>query len=430
MPRRSAPETPPWTTGFWFWNGSSAQSASIPVDVLYTHVGVLEHAVRFGREEVNIFASLPQHLPDAKEYWLVYRFEGRGVPPLALAPRLSADVRKLCREAESRRLRVAGVQLDVDSPTRSLAEFAAFLRETRKGLTPGVRLSVTALLDWFRSGTDVGRVLDQVDEYVPQFYDVGERIQGAAVAARIDAARWGPIFRRYEKPVRIGVSAFGRSRFIPDAGRGGKGIGIAFFGDVSPLDLATDEAFRLTTGNTEARELVLRYRASQEARIGYSTLASGDAFEFVMPTEASVAEAVEAAKKMGRPVTGVVFFRWPAFNEVLALQPDQVLRAAGVLPRGDRVDAQVSAYNRECAAVRCTDLYLTLASHLFAEPLRFTIRSSSNLEYFVPAERMPARMSGPAEIEVGFPPYGARPRMYLGRAVTAASAGFTLAEGL
>ncbi len=105
---------------------------------------------------------------------------------------------------------VIGVQLDVDSPTGQLAAYADFLREVRKGLPKDTQLSITALLDWFRAGTAIDRVIGQVDEFVPQFYDLSMGRE-RAVAAKIDANVWGPRFSRFGKRYKIGVSSFGRA---------------------------------------------------------------------------------------------------------------------------------------------------------------------------------------------------------------------------
>nr|MDQ2899119.1 DUF3142 domain-containing protein [Acidobacteriota bacterium] len=178
-----------WTTGFWYWNGSSAAvTASVdPVDVIFCQAGTIRND--------SVYGQLPEHLPSARDYWLVFRFDSPGVPGLATVPKLTATVAELRETARRRRLNVAGIQLDVDSPTRTLPEYAAFLREVRKELPPELPVSITALLDWFRAGTAIDQVLKEVDEFVPQFYDVQDANDyrgGTAIAKRLDAARWGP----------------------------------------------------------------------------------------------------------------------------------------------------------------------------------------------------------------------------------------------
>ena len=82
----------------------------------------------------------------------------------------------------------------------------------------------------------------------------------------------------------------------------------------------------------------------------------------------------------------------------------------------------------DCVAVKCVDAYLLNAPPLAAESVRYRIRASKEMEYFLPEEKMPVKMVGPSELELSLPPYCGRGRMYLGRVVTAVSADFTVEE--
>ena len=318
---------------------------------------------------------------------------------------------------------MAGIQLDVDSPTRALPDYAAFLRELRKHLQPGVQISITALLDWFRSGTSIAEVIGAVDEFVPQFYDVQEWNPyngGYAIAAPFEASKWGPLFNRYRRRYRIGVSTFGRARLL---GRGG----VRMIQDVEPLDLAVNPAFKLQTSRTEAGELRLRYQSTAEATVGYERLEAGETVEFTLPTLEAVGAAVSQARAMGAYCAGVVFFRWPSYNEVLTLPPADVLAATGAAPPVNRM-AELRVVDGDCAAVHCVDIFLVNPHPLAAQPLSIVIVSSTELEYFLPRERMPVRMSGPRRLQVSVPPYGGRTLMQLGRAVSLRRTEFRIEE--
>ena len=158
--------------------------------------------------------TFPMLLPAAREYWLVYRFDLPGVPRHEVIPELSKTIGVDLSDARRRKLPVAGVQFDIDTPTAGLAEYGAFLKELRSALPANTRVSITALLDWFRSGTAIADVLGQVDEFVPQFYDTGDRSGEYSIAVPIDAARYGPAFEKARKPYRIGAASFGRGRRI------------------------------------------------------------------------------------------------------------------------------------------------------------------------------------------------------------------------
>ena len=160
---------------------------------------------------------LPDSLPAAHEYWLVFRYEEQGVPELSAAPLILRQIRQLQNDARQRRLNVVGIQLDIDSPTGARSRYAALLAEVRKGMPAGLQLSITALLDWFRDGTPIAEVIRATDEFVPQFYDIAPSPfygAGGAIGADFDGAEWAPKLNRFGKRFRIGISAFGRARFV------------------------------------------------------------------------------------------------------------------------------------------------------------------------------------------------------------------------
>ncbi len=384
-------------------------------DSLYVHSGLLQPGqIGIDKAEWNEYLGVPDRLPAAREYWLVTRYDNTNIAgsPVVPAPAAAAVVveqfTREAAEAAARNLGIAGLQLDVDSPTGKLSDYAALLREVRKALPSQYRLSITALLDWFRDGTAMGEVAATVDEFVPQFYDAGERSEGA-VAAPLDASRWSRRFSRFGKPFRIGISTFGRARRERD---------VYVYGDLTPLHIAPLPGIRAAFDRTRAGEVVARYEATEPVRFGWSELKTGQAIEFVLPFTDSIAAAVAEARKMGDLCGGVLFFRWPAFNESLAVYPDTALRAAGVLKDAPKEESMLSVSDGQCAAVHCRDLYLLRTAPLNAQPLRYRFESSTPLEYFVAADDVPARMTGARAVDLTLPPYTGRPRLYVGRAVS------------
>ena len=437
----SEPRASRLSTGFWFWNGSAAEVpwSGAPIDALFVHAGALRQRDSSywppRPPDANapwlVDSSFPNELPPAREYWFVFRYDRQAVPSLDAVRTLSNEVAHLQTLARKQHLNVAGVQLDIDSPTGALAQYAAFLHAFRKEQSPDLQLSITALLDWFRSGTAVGKVIAETDEFVPQFYDLrdpGDSGEGTAIAARINPARWGPVFNRFRKRFRIGISTFGRARMVPHESPAGRNLGLAaYYSDVAPIDLATNPAFAARAERNEANELVLTYRAMRKVRVGYSRFDVGDAVQFILPTPEAIRAATESARQMGGYLAGVVFFRWPASDETLAMQPEEVLLAAG-LPAGERRPARVDTIDGDCAAVACVDLYLESGEPFSPQAGKYRIDSSADLEYFLPEQNMPIRMSGPSQLELSLPPYCARGRLYLGRAVTATPSRFTVEE--
>jgi hypothetical protein len=430
------------TAGFWFWRGTDANAASSKqtLDVLFVHVGSINrertppfvHSPEAEHDGWAAYGYLPEAIPPAKEYWLVFRYEHQGVPDLAAVPVIAETLSSLQEIAIHRHMNIAGIQLDIDSPTAALPQYAGFLREMRKELPTDVQISITALLDWFRDGTSIAAVIKQTDEFVPQFYDVGDfqDYRGEqAIAAKIDPARWKPVFNRFGKRFRIGISTFGRARLArrgdPTEPRNHHDY---FFPDLKPMEIATNPAFQLQTARSDAGELLLNYQATQNTLIGYNNLKPGDALQFTLPTPEVIQAAMESVKRIAGHLAGVVFFRWPSSNEALAMQPDDVLVAAGFLNRDRPSGSSVIANDGGCAAVSCVDLFLSNAPSLSSQPVRYLIHSSTAMEYFLPESKMPVQMAGPEELDVTLPPYCTRGVMYLGRAVSMKPAQFVLEE--
>lgn len=430
-----------WTTGFWFWQGSTLDAAysGQPLDVLFVQVGTIrkETLPLYARqtptatEQWYANGELQRDLPAARDYWLVFRYERQGVPDLEVAPIVAREVSRLKMIARSRNLNVVGVQLDVDSPTSALARYGAFLRKVRESLPSGTAISITALLDWFHSGTALDEVIAQVDEFVPQFYDLGDSDDSdgrCAIAARIDPARWAPLFNRFRKPFRVGISSFGRARVIPQQqGTPTPYRRVVYYGDLRPLDIAISPGFELQATRSAADEMVLNYRATRKIPTSYGGFERGETVQFVVSTPEAIRTAVQSARQIGGYLAGVVFFRWPASNETWAMQPDEVQDATGGATPGPRQN-RIHAVEGHCAAVECGDVYLEAAGPLSPRPTRYRVRASAELEYFLPERNVPVRLAGASELEISLPPYCSRGRLYLGRAVSRKHAEFTVEQ--
>jgi hypothetical protein len=413
--------SPSWQVGFWYWGQGDAQPApaSALPELLYFHAGTISRlALPDQKESWQVYGSVPDSLPGAREYWLVIRCDQQTVPDLSAVPAITTHISKLRREAQQRHLNVTGVQFDIDSPTASLPRYAELLAAIHKSMSGNLQLSITALLDWFRDGTAIAAVVSQTDEFVPQFYDIAADPLSAAgsIGGRFNGAEWNSKLNRFGKRFRIGVSAFGRARFLP--GSSGSQNGPRLFGDLTPLDLARNSAFTVKSTRNPAQELVLEYRATRPVEVAYNSFVVGDRIQFILATPEAIHVAVESAHQIQGNCAGVLFFRWPSVDEGLVLPPDEILTAAGLAPQRPRVSS-VEAVPGDCAAVSCTDLYLVNADPLAPVIVHYDIRSSAELEYFLPAGKVPSRMSGPSEITAAMPPWSAVNRVLLGRAVSA-----------
>ena len=124
---------------------------------------------------------------------------------------------------------------------------------------------------------------------------------------------------------------------------------------------------------------------------------------------------------------GVVFFRWPGWDDALVMQPDAILAAAGAAPAADP-KPRIATVDGSCAAVHCVDLYLIDPRPASAPARRFRVNSSVDLEYFLPEKKLPLRMTGASRIELSLPPYCGQRRLYLGRAVSTKASNYSVEE--
>lgn len=417
-----------FTNAFWFWAGTPFNDVALdrPLDSVYILVTTLEpqspYNLHFGDAADHSWHfrdSYPMGgVPSANEYWLVFRLDPKALSNSAARRDIAAQLTSQINAAREMKWNVAGIQFDVDQPTNSLSQYAEFLTFIRKKLPPNLRLSITALLDWFRSGTAIAQVIDKVDEFVPQFYDVGgNNGEHFAIAKRIDNARWAPIFNRFTKPYRIGVSTFGRMRL--NQIRRGQREPALYYGRFAPLEFAANPDLSPFSERNDAGELVIRYRANTATRISYLDLDAGDSAEFAVATPESVRGAVAAARAMKGYVAGVVFFRWSSIDDPLSISPDEVL-GAQIAPR----PLLLETFDGRCASVSCTEIFLYGAEPFVYHTVRFRITSSTPLEYFIPHEKMPVRMTSANTLELVLPPYYARGRLRLGRAVSLGKSDF------
>jgi hypothetical protein len=412
-----------WQIAFWAWTPSWGQGyetvrEAAPVDEVYVRG-------QFGLfpASVNGLAYWPDSLPRAKRYWALWRLEDEQSPltrPDA-AEGIGGQFASLQLTAVRRRITAAGLQIDFDCPSGRLRDYATWLAVLRTHLPRGARLSITALLDWFRPGTAVAEVLRQVDEFVPQFYDARPASSTmTAIAEPIDTKRWAPVFNRFRVPYRIGISSFGRVLL----GRNEYPLAPTL------LQLMSSPAFdqpTLQTTPAGERRVLLKLRTT--TTIEWTRFEAGKVVQIVLPTQESVAKAYAEARKMGGYCTGAVFFRWPTDSETTVLSPTEVLRAIGVLkgPAGDALEV----IDGDCAAVRCSDLYLQPRERFPLTARTVVVRASGDLEYFLANPKAPRVVSMTARdtVTVTLPALHGESRLYLGRVMSKNPAEFAIEGG-
>jgi hypothetical protein len=410
----------PWSIGFWMWAGgepAAFSSDNMPLDALYIQVGRVDSYFKN-----SVSWKWQANLPPSKEYWTVWRYDPPAIPSETQISILAGDFIKRRSEAAACGKKLIGLQLDYDCPTDDLKEYGSFIEKLRQALPPGTKISITALLDWFRSGTKIKDALEHVNEFTPQFYDVSPRSQGKtrSIAEPIDAARWGPIFNSYGIPYRIGITTFGRIVYL-HSGTAEEAR------DLTPLDVLDMPGLEtMENGQTPAGEQRFVMRVKQSAKLSYYSRI-GDQIELIRPTQNSVLAAYNQARLIGGACAGVIFFRWPNERESLVLDPMQVM---GWLNHREAMPANPKIEVREgdCAAVQCSDLQLSIPTRFPERKVVYRISSSQPFEYFLPNPRIKSRIrqAGASAIRIELPALHGTGSLRLGRAVTGKAAQFTI----
>ena len=418
---QASPST--WSVGFWIWSWSvidATAAGSHPLDVLYVQVGRVD-----AYQKNSASWSWRGNIPPAGKYWALWRYD----PPAKLneiqIPVIASDFIKRKEEAAARGQTIVGLQLDYDCPTNDLVEYKSFLEKLKKALPSGTKISITALLDWFRPDTNIREVLAHTNEFVPQFYDSalsqGDALKG--IAEPIDFTRWGKTFNSFKVPYRVGISTFGRILATQNGS-------MRAFRDLAPLDVLEHPGLKSVsieqTASGERRSIM---QVERPTKINYWPLKPGDRVEMITPTQQSVLASYNAVRQMGEFCSGVIFFRWPGSEEYLVLNPASVLNWVAHTDTAPG-NPTLAAEDGNCAAVFCMDLELRIPDQLPERPTIFRIQSSRPLEYFLVNEKIKSRISvaGASTIRLELPAYHGTGKVYLGRAVTLDEAEFTVAE--
>lgn len=190
---------------FWLWAGVQPQPALAGARTLYVLQGQV--ASLSYKDDAGRLIAQGGAVPHLRggEVWLDYRAH-----TLRWSPAVYGQI--LARLARWRAAGdpVVGLQIDFDSGTRHLADYAAFLRDLRGRLPSDCRLSITGLLDWSNQGDSaaLGALGGVVDEVVLQTYQGRRTIPGyGAYLARLS---------RMTLPFKIGLVEGGDWTAPPD----------------------------------------------------------------------------------------------------------------------------------------------------------------------------------------------------------------------
>lgn len=142
---------------------------------------------------------------DGRPVWLVVRIEGSRLPLAAEA--LAPVLGEIAGHWKQSGVRLAGIEIDHDTASAALADYAWWLRELRPLLPPGLPLSITALPTWMGHPA-LAEVLAAVEGSVLQVHAIAHPREGL-----FDADRAEDWVRRYSSlaphDFRVALPAYG-----------------------------------------------------------------------------------------------------------------------------------------------------------------------------------------------------------------------------
>jgi hypothetical protein len=318
--------------GMWYWHTPFAVSpeeenvlADMGVGTLYVRGGT------FGTEGDGAALKLPQRYerpPKGVRIVLVYNFDPdllRQFEKISLE-RLRADISAAVLESrtlsQNAGIAVAGVQLDVDVPTRLLPRYADLLRSLRPQIGEG-EFSITALPTWLDSKS-FRQVCDAVDYVVPQFYEgrTGRTVDDLQPVGDPEALRRGlEKLARLGRPFRVGLPAYGHALLYDDEGKLSSMYHGLSLGDALRHPGLKFERSEFLPGGEDL--LVLKAIAPGQDGRGL-----GFRIAYFAPTPAMVSEQVEIVRRR-RPnnCLGIVFYRFAGPDQSLCLPLSSIAAA-------------------------------------------------------------------------------------------------------
>ena len=137
LPLRSVPS---WADDIWIWPAAYRSRELLPQNQPY--LVLQRHVTASG--EMRAMGPSPWPWP-IKELTVVFRFERAPDPKAVLAEFL-----KLRSRWEAKGVRIVGLQLDYDSPSKKLEFYQRDLKVLHTSLPSDVKLSITGLTDWLK----------------------------------------------------------------------------------------------------------------------------------------------------------------------------------------------------------------------------------------------------------------------------------------
>ncbi|HEY2971809.1 MAG TPA: DUF3142 domain-containing protein [Pyrinomonadaceae bacterium] len=328
---------------FWAWRNEAPSEADVRRAIQGTRARTLflrAGQIDFQDGTLHRIRNAGGTLPQGIELHLVYNAtrsllaQLENVDDNLLASSIYEAFAKDAERGLADHATVAGLQIDIDVPTRLLPRYAKTLRAVHARLPPRIQLSITGLPTWMDSPALNG-VLDQVDFWIPQFYGakIPERMdQSIPISSMQFVAREVTRARELDRPFYAGLAAYSYALLYNNSG-----TLITLRGDMNPLHVSDDANLELMErgiiNNTNEWRYV--YRARAGGVIEGLAMNAGDFLVVDTPSTESLRLAARAVRGLaGKKLLGICVFRLPGGNDAATLRIEQIAAALGdLLPR-------------------------------------------------------------------------------------------------
>jgi hypothetical protein len=360
---------------FWSWRNETPTQAEVERAVNEAHaltlflragqIDVANEALKRIRPASGVFPQgIELHLVYNATPALLTNFER--LDAASLASVISETYKQDAARAAHDGALVAGLQLDLDVPTRLLTRYAQTLRLVRAQLPPRTRLSITGLPTWVDSA-HIDAVLASVDFWTPQCYGAiipDELQKRIPIASAAGIAQTITRVRSLNHPFYAGIPAYGYALLYSPSGKL-----INLRGDLDPTLIARDRNFELierspfetraqtenqSQAQSEAQDHVDdKAHSACEWRYVYRALAdgvtdglavhAGDVLVFDLPSaEAFSAYARAVREEAGDKLLGICVFRLSGREDATTLALEQIAAALADVPLQTKTDVSIN----------------------------------------------------------------------------------------
>jgi len=322
----------PLEVSFWYWHTpyrieapEEAQLRAIGVKQLFVLAGTfqLQHdavQVVMPQQWLLAPAEFGVHLVFHIDSTIIRSFEK--LPVELLARSLSTFITKASDEAIGSGVRIVGVQMDFDCPTRLLERYGELMHRLRPNIKHGLELSATALPTWYTSSS-VERLMQQVDFLAPQYYEplMSKKLESASTISSLSLLRHGlRAAGSHDYSFYAGIPAYGHALLYTDRRQL-----LGMYHDMSVIGVMHHPAFRIesafgvdrdakrATVTSYVGEDIYNFKAVQPDADGHGL---GFHLVYDLPTPELLRQymaAIDADRP--RDCRGVILFRYPEAGE-------------------------------------------------------------------------------------------------------------------